>query len=229
VIEFLILFVVLPAAFYFGKFRVPALPVLWIVASYCVWVLSRNGRLSEVALVPAGLAGQVPSILAVFLPFAALVTCFVYRYAPDALFRLVRDHPSRWALMMLAYSLFSVYPQGIIYRAFFFDRYRGLFPSTTVTILMSALAFAYMHIVFRNWKAVVLTGFGGILFALRYAHTGSLFASSLEHALYGCWLFTVGLGNWFYYRAPVSVPELAFSLEARHPLSATFADRPRRK
>ena len=28
---------------------------------------------------------------------------------------------------------------------------------------------------------------------------GSLFMSSLEHALYGCWLFPVGLGQYFYH------------------------------
>jgi hypothetical protein len=29
--------------------------------------------------------------------------------------------------------------------------------------------------------------------------TGSLLTSSIEHALYGCWLFTVGLGQFFYH------------------------------
>jgi uncharacterized protein len=47
----------------------------------------------------------------------------------------------------------------------------------------------------------VLTFFGGILFAWRYVETGSLLTSSVEHALYGCWLFTVGLGVYFYHGA----------------------------
>lgn len=68
-------------------------------------------------------------------------------------------------------------------------------------VLMSAVAFAYMHIVFRNWIAIVLAGLGGVLFASRYAQTRSLFTSCFEHALYGCWIFTVGLGRWFIYRA----------------------------
>lgn len=65
-------------------------------------------------------------------------------------------------------------------------------------ILASAAAFAFMHIVFRNPVAVVYTFAGGVLFARRYYRSGSLLVSSLEHALYGCWMFTVGLGPYFY-------------------------------
>jgi len=66
-------------------------------------------------------------------------------------------------------------------------------------IIASGLAFALMHIVFRNVLAVMLTLAGGLLFAARYAETGSLATSCFEHALYGCWLFTVGLGQYFYH------------------------------
>jgi membrane protease YdiL (CAAX protease family) len=64
-------------------------------------------------------------------------------------------------------------------------------------ILASAAAFAFLHIVFRNSLAMALTVAGGLLFAARYSETGSLATSSVEHALYGCWLFTVGLGQYF--------------------------------
>lgn len=66
-------------------------------------------------------------------------------------------------------------------------------------IVASAAAFAFLHIIFRNWLAVGLTFAGGLLFAARYAGTGSLATSSFEHALYGCWLFTIGLGQYFYH------------------------------
>ncbi len=78
-------------------------------------------------------------------------------------------------------------------------RYASLFPSQLVLIVVSAAAFAFMHIIFRNPLAVTLTFAGGLLFAWRYKVTGSLFTSSLEHALYGCWLFTIGLGQYFYH------------------------------
>lgn len=66
-------------------------------------------------------------------------------------------------------------------------------------IAASAAAFAFLHIVFRNSLAVALTFCSGLLFAVRYAETGSLATSCFEHALYGRWLFTVGLGQFFYH------------------------------
>jgi membrane protease YdiL (CAAX protease family) len=106
---------------------------------------------------------------------------------------------------MLAYPVLSVYPQGLLYRAFFFDRYATLFPGKWAMILASAAVFAFLHIIFRNWLAVALTFAGGLLFATRYSETGSMATSSLEHALYGCWLFTVGLGQYFYHGTIASV------------------------
>ncbi len=100
---------------------------------------------------------------------------------------------------MVAYPVVSVYPQGLLYRAFFFERYGELFPGKWPMIVASAAAFAFLHIIFRNWLAVALTFAGGLLFASRYAETGSLAVSGFEHALYGCWLFTVGLGRHFYH------------------------------
>jgi uncharacterized protein len=99
---------------------------------------------------------------------------------------------------MVLYPVLSVYPQGIIYRAFFFERYRTLFPNSVLLIVASAVAFSFAHIIFRNAIAVIFTLVGGLLFAWRYADTASLFTSSFEHALYGCWMFTIGLGHYFY-------------------------------
>ena len=200
-LEFLTLFFLLPTAIYVGRFRVHAIPMLWVLMSYCLWILWRTGDLGLATVDLVGFLHQLPSILAIFLPFVVVVTALVYRFAPHDLFRFLKTRPGFWLLVMVAYPLLSVYPQGIIYRAFFFDRYRSLFPNAWLLVAMSALAFAYVHVIFRNWLAVGLTAIGGLLFAMRYAQTGSLFASSFEHALYGCWLFTVGLGRSFFYRA----------------------------
>jgi hypothetical protein len=45
---------------------------------------------------------------------------------------------------------------------------------------------------------MILTFFGGYLFAYTYAKTRSLLLVSIEHALYGCLLYTIGLGRFFY-------------------------------
>ena len=135
----------------------------------------------------------------IFAVAALAIWLGVRLFAPELQWSFVRRNPALWALVMVLYPVLSVYPQGVVYRAFFFERYGALFPGRWTVIVASAAAFAFMHIIFRNWVAVGLTFAGGLLFAARYAETSSLAASSFEHSLYGCWLFTVGLGQYFYH------------------------------
>ncbi len=82
-------------------------------------------------------------------------------------------------------------------------QYEGYNLQEVIPFLLSAsaTAFAYVHIVFRNPVALGLTFLAGLLFGVRYLHTGSLFVTSFEHALYGCAIFTIGPGRWFYHGA----------------------------
>jgi membrane protease YdiL (CAAX protease family) len=199
-LEFLLLFVALPLGYRFSPVRIPALPLLWVVAAYAGWQLLHDPRFDRGHLWNLGpLAGQLGAILGVFALAALAIWLGVRRFAPGLEWSLVRQKPWLWAVVMVAYPVLSVYPQGLLYRAFFFERYAALFPGKWAMIVASAAAFAFLHIIFRNWLAVALTFAGGLLFAARYAETGSLATSSFEHALYGCWLFTVGLGQYFYH------------------------------
>jgi membrane protease YdiL (CAAX protease family) len=197
--EMALLFIVLPLAFRFKLVPVPPIPALWLMAAYC-WYRLRTDPAFDRRLLwnPGALPAAAPQILAIFAACALMVGAAVYWLAPSHLFGFVRRAPAFWAIVMLLYPVLSVYPQGIIYRAFFFERYRVLFPNPLILIAMSAVAFSFAHIIFRNPIAVIFTLIGGLLFAWRYGATNSLFTSSFEHALYGCWMFTIGLGEYFY-------------------------------
>jgi len=54
-------------------------------------------------------------------------------------------------------------------------------------------------VLFLNPLAVLLTLAGGWMFAGTHRQTGSLAIAAIEHALYGCWIFTAGLGEFFYH------------------------------
>lgn len=204
--EFLLLYVALPLAYRFSPVRIPALPALWAVTGYALWQLLRAPVFDRSRLWNApALAPHLAAILGIFAVAAFALWLGVHRFAPQLEWSFVRTNPTFWAVVMVAYPVLSVYPQGILYRAFFFERYAALFPGKWPMILASAAAFAFLHIIFRNGLAVSLTFAGGLLFAARYAQRGSLFASSFEHALYGCWLFTVGLGPYFYHGTIASV------------------------
>jgi membrane protease YdiL (CAAX protease family) len=102
---------------------------------------------------------------------------------------------------MLLYPLVSVYPQELLYRAFFFHRYQPLFGSGWIMLLASACAFGFVHILFANWLAVGLCFVGGLLFAFTYQKSGSLLLTCIDHALFGNFIFTIGLGQFFYHGA----------------------------
>jgi membrane protease YdiL (CAAX protease family) len=213
-VEFLTLFIALPVVLFLGlASSLPPLPLLWAVAVYCLIVLLRDPNFDRRQLWNAALLrNQLPQILALFATGALIVVLLIRLYAPSLLLVLPRTHPRLWAFVILGYPIFSVVPQGLIYRAYFFHRYRGLLetglagtpigPQTRSAILIvaSAATFSLMHIVFHNWIALALTFPGGILFAVRYCNTRSLAVYSIEHALYGCFLFTIGLGQFFYVR-----------------------------
>jgi len=199
VLEFLLIFIVLPLAYRLSVVRIPALPLLWLVSAYAGWQLLRDPGFDRAQLWNLQPLAVHASIIVTIFAVAALgIWLGVRRFAPQLEWSFVRTRPVLWAVVMVAYPVLSVYPQGLVYRAFFFERYAPLFPGTWTLILVSASAFAFLHIIFRNALAVWLTFAGGLLFAARYAQTASLAASSFEHALYGCWLFTVGLGQFFY-------------------------------
>jgi membrane protease YdiL (CAAX protease family) len=149
---------------------------------------------------PAPLGQYSWTILSLFALAATIGIALVLRFgAPGLFLNLPRSNPRLWILVMILYPVLSVYPQGIIYRAFMFERYRDLFGPPWAIVLASAFAFTYVHIVFRNKLALGLTLLGGVLFAIRFLQTDSLFVTSFEHALYGCFMFTVGVGRSFHH------------------------------
>jgi len=138
---------------------------------------------------------------AIFLRFAILAPIIVALTAwlwPETFLSLPRQQPRFWLLIMVLYPVLSVWPQEVLYRAFLFARYRPLFRSDKGLVAASAIAFGFAHVIFLNWIAIGMTAIGGLLFARDYARHRSLRLTCLEHSLYGCLIFTAGLGRFFY-------------------------------
>ncbi|WP_299122482.1 CPBP family intramembrane glutamic endopeptidase [uncultured Winogradskyella sp.] len=129
------------------------------------------------------------------LVITAITSLYMLIVDKENLFIVIRTKPLLWVIILFVYSLFSVYPQELIYRTFFFQRYESLFKNESIFILVNAALFSLAHIFFKNSVVMFLTFIGGILFALTYKKTKSTLLVSIEHAIYGCWLFTVGMGE----------------------------------
>ena len=142
--------------------------------------------------------GQLGHFLIRFLVLSIPLTIWAYFFERERFFQFPFEAPRIWITVMLLYPLLSVYPQEIIFRTLFFHRYRRLFTTPAVMILASGIAFGWAHLFFGHWIAVSLSAAGGILFASTYWRSKSTLAAVLEHGLWGDFLFTVGLGWYFY-------------------------------
>jgi len=208
-LEFFLLFFAAPVLFTYARLRIPAIPALWLLTAYCLYVLWHDPLFDRTRLWNASaLHPFIGQVVGLFVPALILGIFLVRHFGPSLFLSFPRSKPLLWGAVMLLYPVLSVYPQGIVYRAFIFQRYQHLFPAGWAILVASAAAFAFVHIIFRNRLAVALTFAAGLLFAARYLQTGSLLVSSLEHALYGCAIFTLGLGQSFYYRPQSSSPLL---------------------
>lgn len=69
-------------------------------------------------------------------------------------------------------------------------------------IIASAITFAYVHMLYINPIAPILSFVGGIIFAQTYYKHRSLALVTIEHGLYGNFLFLLGLG-WYFYSGSV--------------------------
>lgn len=130
-----------------------------------------------------------------FLIIATITTLFVWFTKQENLFSILLEKPKLWIFILFFYSVFSVYPQELIYRTFFFQRYQILFKNKLTFIFINASLFSLAHILFKSSLVLLLTFIGGILFAYTYKESKSTLLVSIEHAIYGSWLFTVGMGN----------------------------------
>ena len=141
---------------------------------------------------------ELRAICVRFAILAPVIVALTAWFGPETFLSLPLQKPRFWLLIMVLYPVLSVWPQEVLYRAFLFARYRSLFRSDTGIIIASALAFGFAHVIFLNWIAIGMTTVGGLLFARDYARHRSLRLTCLEHSLYGCLIFTVGLGRFFY-------------------------------
>ena len=117
---------------------------------------------------------------------------------PDGFMFLPREKQDLWLLILVLYPLISALPQEFYFRRFYFWRYERLFRNQWLLMISSALTFMFIHIVYDNWVAILLTLAGGLLFSFTYMQTRRLSLCWIEHSIYGLAIFTAGLERFLY-------------------------------
>lgn len=171
-------------------------PVLLGFVAYLLWDPTFKLRRELSGLYPLR---TLAIILATFAVVASIIAAWVAFQLPNRFLSLPRDQWRLWLIIMVFYPLLSVIPQELVYRTFFFHRYGPLFADARwLAIAVNGALFGFAHIIFGSWVSIALTTLLGVLLAWRYDETRALWAVWLEHSLYGCLVFTIGLGHYFF-------------------------------
>lgn len=193
--EFFLIFIIIPIAFALD-FNVWVKLILGLFGFiYIIVLLVKVEKLSFDIAPNLNWKSFFKRVFIKLMVIAVVTSLYVFITDKESLFNVVIAKPKLWVVILIVYSLFSVYPQELIYRTFFFKRYKALISNKVLFIFINAIVFSLGHIFFRNTLVLILTFFGGLLFAFTYSKTKSTILVSIEHAIYGSWLFTVGMGD----------------------------------
>ncbi|MBU76142.1 MAG: CPBP family intramembrane metalloprotease [Pseudoalteromonadaceae bacterium] len=197
-LEFTLIFVSLPLLGFFLRAYLAnwLIPALIILMTVCGMLLLSDPHFKRFRLTSLGQFSAVKRRLFSFFFLGALFSGMFYGIMnQENWFSLPRNSFNDWLMLLLLYPILSVMPQELIFRTYFFHRYKRIMPSKTVRIIVSASVFALAHIVYANVLAVLLAFLGGLLFSYTYAQSRSTFVCVIEHSLWGLWMFTLGLGD----------------------------------
>ncbi len=196
----LVIFLGLPVILYFtiAELSLWLMPLLGMVGLICLSLLLVDKQFKRIRLWKVeGLGEHIIASVKLFLPWACIVSLFIYLVFPQLFLALPLKDPGFWAMTLLIYPLVSVIPQEIIFRTYFFHRYKQILPSKQARWLLSTFFFGLAHVVYGNWVAVVLSWVGGAVFGYRYMASRSTLAVVVEHSIWGSFIFTIGLGAYF--------------------------------
>lgn len=204
-IEFLILCIAVPAYIIVTKSAPFMFSFLWGATLYgllILWFVYKD-HTKEMWNWGAVTWPHMRHILIRWVLASIAMTVFIYFYDPDRMLFLVQERPQLVIGLLFLYPVLSALPQEFIFCTFFFERYKRYFGEGWWMVLASAVVFAYAHMLYINPVAPTLSFFGGLIFAMTYLKTKSLALVTIEHGLYGNFLFVIGLG-WYFYGGSVA-------------------------
>ncbi len=193
-IELFLLFVLLPCSFLLDYPAPIKVGLVLACFAYSIWVVVRDKPVKRQVLWSLHTWDFWKQLMVRMLVIFVGAYGVMYFYKPDAMFVIFKDM-RLFFIIVFVYSFLSVTAQEFAYRTFFFHRYRELFNNNTIFLITNAFLFALAHIMFENQVVLLMTFVGGLFFAYTYDKTKSLLVVCVEHAIYGLWLFALGIGD----------------------------------
>jgi uncharacterized protein len=193
-LELLLLFVIFPILYFFDLIPFHKLVPLIVLFIYCVIILVRQRHANPDRFKTKA---NWRLILLRFIGMSILILVWIKIFSTNPLFADFNTN-KKLLLMTIIYPFSSAFPQELIFREFFFYRYKPIFQKEIVLIGVNVILFAFAHIYFANWTILIFTLIGGTIFALTYLKTKSLFVVTIEHTLFGMLILSSGLSEQFY-------------------------------
>lgn len=198
-IEMMVLFVAAPVTVGLMVPGVWVIPAILALAAICLAILLRDPTFPRHELWNRpGFADALPGITVRVGLVGAAMTLALWLWQPQRLFELPRERTGLWVIIMLGYPFASAYAQELAFRIFFRHRYARLFRGELAYLCANAAVFGLAHLIMHNPIAIVLSTGAGLVLAWSFERRRSGAAVWFEHALYGCMIFTIGWGPWFY-------------------------------
>ncbi len=205
-IEFVALFVGAPLLITATFGILPLLPIIAAFAGLSLILLQFTPGWEWRRLLRGPVFGEWRILLLYFAVTLALSLTIVFTLIPERFLELPTHRPDLWLTILVLYPIFSAFPQEIIFRTLFFERYGRLFPNPVVAIIANGVAFALGHLFFNSWVTIGMTGVGGAIMGWAYLRNRSIGLPWALHSIAGQIIFTVGLGVYFYHGAIGATP-----------------------
>ncbi len=151
--------------------------ILYIVTFLLIGVIiAEKWNLSDLGLDPLINSDYI----VVYLVFTTVLSTFIYFLAKLEKRRILE---SWWTDKHFIYGFILVsFLQEFIFRGFLVHKLSEIFVSPIVIILISAILFAFMHIIYSdNFKIILILFLGGIAFTAIYIYFPSLMLISVSH------------------------------------------------
>ena len=196
VVEFLLFYIFIPfiaGEFLDGWYKI--IPLL-IIAVFFLGLLLKDGSFDRKNLYRLDKSYLKKSVARVLI-ISILMVWFTWWIFPGLFFDYPLDNFKGYLITFFLYPIASVFPQELIYRVYFFHRYKQLVPEKYLLMLSNAIIFGLTHFIYGNWVAPIATFLISWIFIFNYYKTKSLLNVSLEHYFYGIIMFTIGFGYFF--------------------------------
>jgi len=122
---------------------------------------------------------------------------YIYFFLDQKPFVIIRERPILMIVISIFYPLVSAFPQEVIYRTFYFERYKDIL-NTNQLLISNMIVFSFLHVIYNNLPAIILTFLSGLIFTYNYHRRRSLMLITIEHSILGLIVFITGMGRYFY-------------------------------